>query len=199
MEQKWPLVMPVPRIAHDSVPSLREMDAYLVLASALQLHFHERRCPILRQYPVKRASKLAIRRLLHGVHHERLGVLRQIALEHPLFPLKVSMHAGKVGLFGEVVPVCAEILLHVGRLGDHHYAGRLAVEAVNEIDALPTLGLPLPHIVGERAFHAVRLTITSRSARQDSRRLLDHDDIRIFMENRNSPRPSPSLSHGCAL
>ena len=199
MEQKRPSIMPIPCITHNGVPGLREVDANLVLAPALQLHFHERGCPVLRQHSVKRTRELAFRRLLHGMHHERLGVLRQIALEHALLLLKVSMNAGQIGLFGELVPVRAEMLLHFGRLGDHHHARSLAVEAVNEIDALPALGLPFSHIIGERAFHAVSLAVTPRGARQDPRRLLDHDDVRIFVENRNSPQASPSLSHGCVL
>ena len=43
------------------------------------------------------------------------------------------MHAGKVGLFGDVVPVRTKVLLHLRGLGDHHHAGGFAVESVHPV------------------------------------------------------------------
>ncbi len=47
MKQERPPIMAIPRIAHDRMPGLCEMDAYLVLAPALQLHLHKGRAALL--------------------------------------------------------------------------------------------------------------------------------------------------------
>ena len=169
-------------ISDNGVAILGEMDAYLVLASALQPHLDKRSILLLRHHPVQRAGKLSVFRIFDRPNKKRLLVFGKIALEKPFLLIENSMHPRKICLFSEFIPVRPEIFLHFRSFGDHHHAGRLAVETMHEIHLLPAAQLPFADIVVKGIFHGMFATAPG-CARKNPRRLFDNYDIQILMED----------------
>ena len=116
-------------------------------------------------------------------------VFAQTTLEDTARRVQHALDPREVDLRGHLVPVVAQPRLGAFVLRDHHDAARPAVKAVDKVDASGALPLPLAHVVRQGPFHAIR---TVHLLREDSRRLLDDDDVLVLMEDPN-PRHSVLL------
>ena len=182
MKHKPAAIPPITGIPDDWMPVLGEVDADLVLASALQTNLDKRRIILFRHYPVQRPGKFSVLRVFDRPHKKRLLIFGEIALEKAFLLFKRSVHPRKIRLLGKIVPVRPEILLHFWRLGHHHHAGCLAVETVHKIHLLPAAQLPFADIVVEGIFDGM-LAAASGCARENPRRLFDDYYIRILLED----------------
>ena len=197
MKHQSSAIAPIAGISDNRMSVLREMNTYLVLASALELNLDKRGVFRLGHHPVQRPGKLPALRILDRPHKKRLLVFGKIAFEKTLLLLKDSMHPREICLLCELVPVRPEILLHLWRLGDHHHAGCLAIKAMHEIHLLPAAQLPFAHIVVESVFDSV-FAAAPGCARENPRRLFDDYNIQILMEDIDAfymTRPTLHATH----
>ena len=180
---------------------LAEMNADLVLTPGLQADLDQGRTVAGRQPAPFGSRKLgltkAFRLLAKDGRRRRdrpdlvaVVVFAKPAFEDTLLFFKNAFDPRNIRLLGELVPIGAKRLGDSFGLCEHHDAARLAVETMDEPHVLAAFHLTFADIVIEPLLGRVRLLCT-RMRRQHPRRLVNDNEIVVFVEDREWE----SLSH----
>ena len=187
------LIPAIPLVAYDRVADAGEVHAYLMFPAGQQIDFQQRIVFGFFEHFVSRVSELALARVMGRVHSVRL-VLRQVGRDGRGALLTMAMNDGEI-FFLRVLPLVLQAKLCRFVLGEDKNPRSLPIEPVHDENTISRFGHALPNIIGKNEVSGAGF-LSSRADGQQSRRFIDHDNVLVFVQDRESSREKSAMSSG---
>jgi len=167
-------------VTYDGVAIFCEMDAYLVFSPCYQIDLQKAEASCFLQGFINCRGKLSDRPVMGGIDNVS-GIFSQIRSDCSCFLRESAVNDGKIFFFG-LVPLFLENVFCPFVFCEDDDPRCVPVEAMDDEDAAGRFGITFAHIIGQDVVGGF-FFFRTRCHRQEFGRLIDRDDIAVFIND----------------